>query len=135
MEFIDYIYYRVCDYYKRKKDSTAESTGVLVISLIEFFFILDILVIIRIFWEYPFPENFNKYWGLPPAILIAYLNWKKYQKPRKYREFKKMWKDEESEKREVNGISIILLIIVVFSIPILYGFIKHNIIEGKSFFM
>lgn len=133
MKALDYVYYRVCDFYKIKKDSSAEFTGVLVISLIEIFFVLDLLVIIRIFWEYPISDNFSKYWGLLPAILVAYINWKKYQEPRKYRVFRKIWKDEDPEKREVRGIGIVILIIVVFLIPLLYGFIKHNIIEGRSF--
>ena len=133
MKALDYLYYRVCDYYKKKRDSTAEFTGVLVLSLIESFLVLDFFVIVRIFWEYPFPENYSKYWIVPPGILIAFLNWKKYQKPRKYLEFRKIWKIEDPEKRDVRGIGIVILIIVVFIIPILYGFIKHNVIEGRSF--
>ena len=133
MKALDYIYYRICDYYKKKRDSTAELSGVLILSLIEYLIFLDLFVIVRIFWEYPLPNQFNKLWALPILLFLWWYNWKKYQKPRKYLEFRKIWKIEDPEKRDVRGIGIVILIIVVFIIPILYGFIKHNVIEGRSF--
>jgi magnesium-transporting ATPase (P-type) len=85
MKLYDYFFYRIADWYKKKKDSAAESTGMLLVSLIQFFTLFDVLVVFRWFWEFPLPQNINKYWALPILIIIPIVNWYKYVKPRKYR--------------------------------------------------
>ncbi|WP_299583398.1 hypothetical protein [uncultured Sunxiuqinia sp.] len=133
MKLFDYIFYRVCDFYKRKKDSAAEVTSSLIVSLIQFFTILDFFLLVRIVWEYPIPENFNKYWFLPIIILIPIINWSKYVKSKKYREYRKIWKDENLKQRGKNGFLIVLYLVISLLIPILYGLIMQNIMGGKSF--
>lgn len=134
MKIFDYTYYRICDFYKKKNDSSAEMTGSLIVSLIQFFTILDLFVITKIFWEFPIPEYFTKYWFVPIIIIILIINWNKYVKPKKYREYRKIWKDEYAKLRKKNGLMIILYLVISILIPILYGLIRKNIMEGKNFF-
>lgn len=130
----DYIFYRISDFYKKKRDSVAEISGALIVSLLQFFSIIDILIFVRIFWEYSTPDNFSKYWALPLCILLAIFNWIKYVKRNKYLEYRRKWKDEVDAKRIRKGISIVLYLIISLMIPILYGIIRQNIMEGKSYF-
>lgn len=134
MKFFNYTFYRVCDFYKKKKDSSAEFTSSLIVSLIQFFAIIDLLILIRVFWEYPIPAHFSKYWFVPILILIPIINWYKYVKPKKYIAYRKLWKDEHFIKKRKNGWKIIFYLVFSILIPILYGWIRHNLMEEESFF-
>ena len=133
MKIFDYIFYRVCDFYKRKKDSSAEFTSNLIVSLIQTFTVIDLFIFIRIFWEYPMPKNFTKFWLLPIIIILPIINWYKYQKTKKYVDFRKIWKNEANQEKRKSGALIVLYLIISMLIPILYGLIRHNIMGGKSF--
>jgi hypothetical protein len=123
MKFFDYSYYRVCDFYKKKKDSSAELTSSLIISLMQFFTVLDSFILIRFIWKYPIPDNFSKYWFLPLIIIIPIINWNKYVKPQKYRDYKTIWKTESEKEKRKKGWNIIFYLILSIVIPILYGII------------
>lgn len=127
MNLYDYLFYRIADWYKKKKDSAAESTGMLLVSLIQFFTLFYMFVIFRWFWEFPLPQNINKYWALPILIIIPIVNWYRYVKPRKYREYRKKWRQEETSKRRKKGWLLILYLITCMLIPIMTGFVKHNL--------
>lgn len=133
MKFFNYTFYRVCDFYKKKKDSSAEFTSSLIVSLMQFFTILDLLILIRIFWEYPIPDHFSKYWLLPIIILTPIINWHKYVKPKKYIDYRKLWKDEHLIKKRKNGWRVIFYLGISLLIPLLYGLIRYNLMEGKRF--
>lgn len=124
-------------FYLRKKDSTAQMTSAIVVSLIQLFLIIDLFVIIRIIYEYPIPENFNKFWTLPLVILFFILNWLKYVKNKNRLETKKLlrtkWKNEELAIKKKRGFLLVTLIVIVISLPIIYGIVRHNIMDGKSF--
>ena len=124
-------------FYLRKKDSTAQMTSAIVVSLIQLFLIIDLFVIIRIIYEYPIPEKFNKFWVLPLIILFFILNWLKYVKNKDRLETKKLlrtkWKNEELAIKKKRGFLLVTLIVIVISIPIIYGIVRHNIMDGKSF--
>lgn len=134
MKFFNYSYYRFCDFYKKKKDSSAEMTGAIIVSIIQCFFIIDSFILLRIIWEYPIHEKFSKFWFLPIYAIILLFNWNTYVKPKKYREYRTIWKDEEKAQRRKNGLYVVLCLVISILIPILYGLIKHNIMDGNSFF-
>jgi magnesium-transporting ATPase (P-type) len=127
MNLYDYLFYRIADWYKKKKDSAAESTGMLLVSLIQFFTLFDMFVIFRWFWEFPLPQNINKYWALPILIIIPIVNWYRYVKPRMYREYRKKWRQEDINKRRKKGWLLVLYLITCMLIPIMTGFVKHNL--------
>ncbi len=124
MNYFDYTYYRFCDFYKKKKDSSAEMTGAILVSIIQCFILIDSFILVRILWEYPIPESFSKYWFLPFYVLILLCNWYKYVKSKMYREFRKIWKDENKLYRKRNGIYVMLFLLLSITIPILYGIKK-----------
>ena len=134
MGFFNYTFYRVCDFYKRKKDSAAEMTSAVVVSILYSFIIIDAFILLRVFWEFPVPDRFNKFWFLPVYLIIVFFNWLVYVKPRKYRDLRRIFKDEAKKDRKANGWKIILAISLSILIPIVFGLIRHNIMGGKSFF-
>ena len=137
MKIFDYIFYRVFMYYLHKKDSTTQMTASIVLSLIQLFLLLDIFVIVRIIYEYPIPENFNKFWALPLIIVVFTFNWLKYVKNKDRLETKKLlrikWENEELTIKKKRGFLVLTLIMIVISMPIIYGIVRHNIMGGKSF--
>jgi ABC-type dipeptide/oligopeptide/nickel transport system permease subunit len=124
-------------YYLHKKDSTTQMTASIVLSLIQLFLLLDIFVIVRIIYEYPIPENFNKFWALPLIIVVFTFNWLKYVKNKDRLETKKLlrikWENEELTIKKKRGFLVLTLIMIVISMPIIYGIVRHNIMGGKSF--
>jgi energy-coupling factor transporter transmembrane protein EcfT len=134
MRFFNYSYYRFCDFYKKRKDSSAEMTGAILVSVFQCFIIIDSFILVRIIWEYPIPEKFSKFWFLLIYAVILLFNWNAYVKKKKYREYKKIWKDDEKVQRRKKGLNVVLSLIISILIPILYGLIRHNIMGGKGFF-
>lgn len=133
MKFFDYSYYRFSDFYKKKRDSSSEMTGAIILATLQSFVIIDLLLVVEIFLEYSILNKISKLWFLLLYFNVVLLNWIKYVKPRKYRVYRKQWEDEPTYKRRRNGVALILCLIISIIIPILYGFIKYNLIEGKSF--
>lgn len=134
LKIFDYIFYRVCFFYRKKKDLSPETTGWILNSILQSFTLLDLFLLIRIIYEYPIPKNFNKIWVLPLIALFFVLNWFRYEKRITYNELYKKWNDEEKRQKRKKGTLIVLYCIISILIPILYGLIRHNIMEGKSFF-
>ncbi|MEZ5070705.1 MAG: hypothetical protein R2751_07005 [Bacteroidales bacterium] len=133
MDFFNYTFYRVCDFYKRKRDSAAEMTGAVIVSVLYSFIIIDAFILLRVFWEFPIPERFNKFWFLPVYLIIVFFNWLVYVKPRRYRDFRSIYKEEAWNDRKANGWKIVLAISISILIPIVYGLIRHNIMGGQGF--
>lgn len=66
-------------------------------------------------------------------LIIWRLNFKRY-KSITYAKLKMRWKNETPQIRRKRGWLVLLFILSSVLLPVLYGFIKHNILEGKSFF-
>lgn len=133
----EYIYYQVFIFYHHKRDSAAQVTALLIVSLIQCFLFLDLFVIARIIYEYSIPSEFNKYWFLPFIILFPIMNWVQYAMGKDRKELKKQlinkWKSEDVKTRTKNGWMIIILLILTIVIPILYGIFRQNIISEYGF--
>ena len=134
MRIFEYTFYRIAEYYKKKGNSSASSFASSAITVLQCFLILDVLIIARIFYEYPIPSSFNKFWALPVAIVLGVLNWCRYERNGLYKEVRKKWKNEHPQQKKKRGILVVVGLIVVILTPILYGLIRQNIIDGKSFF-
>jgi len=133
MTVFDYIFYRTYMYYRRKRDSGAASAASSVVSLFQCFFVIDIFVIVRVFYEYSIPSNFNKFWGLALFIPIGIFNWKRYEKNLDSKQLRKRWNEEDKKEKIVYGRLIVTILIILLLVPVLYGVIRHNIMDGKSF--
>ncbi|SEL95571.1 hypothetical protein SAMN05421740_11533 [Parapedobacter koreensis] len=95
---------------------------------------MDLFAIVRVFYEYPIPAHFNKFWLVPLIIIVMSYNWFRYERANLYPELRKKRKDEDDNQKRKRGKLIVMGIVLVLSIPVLYGLIRHNIMEGKSFF-
>ena len=133
MKALDYLYFRVCEFFKKKGDSSANISAIMIVSLLQFFVFLILLIFFRLLFKNIIPDTFNKYLFLPIIIVIVIFNWFKYHKSQTYKELRRIWKDENMKSRKRKGVIIVMMIIVLFITPILYGFITQNIIGGKSF--
>ncbi|SEL95102.1 hypothetical protein SAMN05421740_11511 [Parapedobacter koreensis] len=134
MDIFDYIFYRVASFYKKRKDLSPETAASMIVALMQFFLILDLFALFRVFYEYDFPNGFNKFWALPVIASIGVINWFRYEKGNLYPKLRKKWKDEDDNQKRKRGKLIVMGIVLVLSIPVLYGLIRHNIMEGKNFF-
>lgn len=122
MKFWDYIFFRVCWYYKKKKDSTAEFTACLVVSLLQYMLLFNIIfiAIYHLFWHF---GRVSKYWGLVVLLPLGIYSYYRYVKPRKYREYRLIWKDEEPKKQKRNGWLIVAFIVLSFVPVLIHGFL------------
>jgi accessory gene regulator protein AgrB len=134
MRIFDYIFYRITFFYKRRRDLSPETAASLIVSLLQFFSILDLFIIVRVFYEHDIPAGFNKVWALPFIVILGLFNWYIYERTPRYQELRKIWKDEDERQRRKRGVLIILSLIILLIIPVLYGLIRQNVIAGRSFF-
>lgn len=124
ISLFDYIFYRIYKFSKEKGDFAPETNGSLLLSLIQSLTILDIMVLVRMIYDYPFPSK----WALAPvAILIAVLNWYRYEKIMEIEELEKRWGGEDRTKRIRNGWFIGLYLAMSFLIPAVHGYLEHNL--------
>lgn len=133
MKTFDYLFFRVCEFFTKKGDTSAEISATMVVSLLQFFALLILLIVCRLLFNTIVPETFNKYWFLPFIIIIFIINWFKYNKRHVYKDLRDLWKDENRKSRKIKSLLIVLISMLLFFTPILYGFITQNIIGGKSF--
>ncbi|AKQ44910.1 hypothetical protein TH63_03565 [Rufibacter radiotolerans] len=122
-ELFDYIFYRVYKAYQ-KRDSTPEIYAAGVLSLMQFFFLLCILVFIGLFVEFPIP---HKYYALPFIILILGINWFKYERNFNVKELELKWGKEDRSIRKRRGWLLVLCLISLILFPIVIGVLKHNL--------
>jgi hypothetical protein len=122
ISLFDYIFYRIYGFFKEKGDGIPETAGTLLLSLIQFFTILGIMVMVRMIYNYSFPAN--KYYFLLPLILLGVINWYRYEWNFDIGQFDVKWKDEEEKRKVRNGWLIGLYLLVSFLVPAVYGFLK-----------
>ena len=123
MKLFDYIFYRVYRAYK-KRDSNPEIYATNVLALMEFFFLLSILAIIRLFFDFPIP---NKLYIIPGVLLIIVLTWYKYGFNVDVKKLEADWGEEDKEQRRLRGWLIIISLVGFILFPILIGILKHNL--------
>ncbi|WP_040495650.1 hypothetical protein [Fulvivirga imtechensis] len=120
----DYLFYRIYTFFREKGDNVPETKGTLILSLIQFFTLLDILVLIRLVYPFSLP---HKYYVLPLIILIGFMNWYKYEKNLDLENFEEKWKDEDPERKVRDEWLIGGYLILSFLIPALHGILEHNL--------
>lgn len=123
ISFFDYIFYRIYKFSKEKGDFAPETNGSLILSLIQFFTVLDIIVFIRLFYQFPLPD---KLFVLPVIIGLGVLNWYRYERKIDIEQLACRWKDEEQSKRTRNGWLIGIYLVVALLIPAVYGYLHVN---------
>jgi hypothetical protein len=130
MKYFDYIYYRVFSTYQKWREPDPWIYASILIALLQFLNLLVIYLIVD--------GLINTSANLKPVIVVLIvvligLNFQRYSKVKPYEKMKDLWKDEQKEAKKKRGWFIFLYIIISVLLPIAYGFIKHNLIGGKSF--
>lgn len=134
MKLFDYIFYRIAAFYKKRKDLTPENAAALIVSVLQFFLIFDLFILVRIFHEYSIPPGFNKFWALPLIITLGIINWYRFEKNSRFKDLREIWKDEDEFQKRKRGILIVSTLVALLLIPVIYGLVRQNIMSGKSFF-
>jgi energy-coupling factor transporter transmembrane protein EcfT len=122
--FFGYIHYRVYLLFKEKGDNVPEFKGTLILSLIQCFTIVDIMVMVKIVYDYPFP---NKHFFLPLLIVVGFLNWYMYERNFDIKKLDCYWKNESPEVKARKGWLIASYILIAMLMPIVYGYLKVNL--------
>lgn len=122
LSLFEYIHYRVYRFFKEKGDNVPEFKGTLILSLIQFFTLIDIFFIIQLIYRFPIPSKFA---FLPLLIGLGVFDWYLYEKNFDAEKVEMKWRESKS-KREFKGwlIGIYLLISLIF--PIILGVLEHN---------
>jgi hypothetical protein len=116
VNLFDYVYYRVYRYFLDKGDNIPETKGALVLSLLQFFTLLDIFVLIREFHPFILPPDYSV---LLIAIVLVAVNLYRYER-HQMDILNNKWQNEDNLRRKRNGYLIGLYLIVSIVIPIVY---------------
>jgi hypothetical protein len=130
MKYFDYIYYRVYSTYQKWREPDPWIYASILVALMQFLNLLVIYLIVD--------ELINTSINLKPVIVVLIvaligLNFQRYKNVKPYEKIENFWKDEQKESKKKKGWFIVFYIIISVLLPIAYGFIKHNLIGGKSF--
>lgn len=123
MVLFDYIFYRIYKFSKEKGDFAPETNGSLILSVVQLFTLLDILVFVRVAYQFPLPD---KLFVLPVIIGLGLLNWYRYERRIDIGQLTSQWEDEERSKRTRNGWLIGIYLVVALLIPAVYGYLHVN---------
>lgn len=125
LSLFDYIFYRIYGFFKEKGDGIPETAGSLLLSLVQFLTILDVMVLVKVIHDYPFPTT--KYYFLPLLILLGVVNWLRYERNFDIEKLDNQWKNEDQKKKVRNGWFIGLYLLISFLIPAVYGYLSVNL--------
>jgi hypothetical protein len=124
VSLFDYIHYRIYQFFKERGDNVPEWKGTLILSLMQSFTVIDVMVIVKIIHDYSFPSKFA---FLPLLIVAGAINWYRYERNFDGEKLENRWKDEATQVRKRNGWFIGLYLLASFLIPAAYGYLKHNL--------
>jgi hypothetical protein len=119
----DYIFYRLYKFFETRGD-TPQTSASLIVSLIQFFTLLDLLFIGKFIHDFPIP---SKYYFLPIIIGLGIINWYRYERNFSIDTFNKSWENEHPKTKVRNGWLIGLYLGISFLIPVSYGILKYNL--------
>lgn len=120
----DYVHFRIYNFSKQKGDSSPETNGTLILTLLQCFTILDLMIAVQIIHDYPFP---SKYAFLPLLAIVGIVNWYRYERNFDAQKIEGKWQSEGKKNRVRNGWLIAVYMLIAFLIPPLYGYLKINL--------
>jgi len=125
MILLDYFFYRIYQFYKTNKESTPVFMGCMVMSVTMFASLMSCAVILEILFRKDF--RLNKFIAVPIILALTYMLYKRFANKHVVDALTKKYKDEEKVKKRRRGYVVFLYLIIVICIPILFGFLKHNL--------
>ena len=123
VRLFDYVFYRVYKFYQ-KRDSTPQIYASGVLSVMQFFLLLCIVAIIRLFFDFPIPP---KYYIIPISVLLIGINWYRYERDFDFKELETLWAAETDDQKRQRGWLLVVSLISFILFPILVGILKHNL--------
>ena len=125
MKLLDYLFFRVYSFYKKKKDSTPIWMGCCVLSVLIglnlFCFVVFLSVVLKIEFY------LDKLAIIFIAITSLLLLWRRYNKDDFIQNLASRYKEESLNKKKLRGWLFVIYLIVVFAIPISVGYMRHNL--------
>lgn len=125
MKLLDYLFYRIYSFYKRKRDSTPVFMAFAVITILVTFNCYDIIVIISLLKKET--VHIPDYWVWLFMIIPMLLCLFRWRNEHTIEMILRKYSAYESSVHVKRGYVIILYILVSFLIPILYALLKHNL--------
>jgi hypothetical protein len=126
LSVFDYIFLRVHQFFKERGDNIPDTKGTSVLSLIQFLTVFNLMDLARLVGDFAFPSKFGFF--LPLIIIIGAVNWFRYQRDVDVQpKLEIRWKEEDQGKRVMRGWLISVYIIVSFLIPVMLGYLEHNL--------
>jgi dolichol kinase len=115
--FFDYLYYKVCNFYKKREGGTGyRFSGLLVISAMYGFNLLSVLFLVQLVIRQNI--DINKFQIIIFAVVLVILNGIRYNKY-DYEMLKKRW-ENEGEKGRIKKQKLVVLYII-FSTLLFFG--------------
>lgn len=119
-----YIHYRVFRFFERRRDPAPEFASTLILSLMQCFTVLVLLVALEFFLGIPLPNK----WLMGVLLAIAVpINWYVYERNFDPEKLALRWKDESWERHILSGWLISLYLAFCLLTPIIYGILKVNL--------
>jgi hypothetical protein len=124
LSLFDYIHYRIYDFSKERGDNAPETNGTLILTLLQCFTILDLMVVVQIIHDYPFP---NKFAFLPLLAILGVVNWYRYERNFDAQNVESKWHNEDKRRRVKKGWILGIYMLITFLTPPVYGYLKVNL--------
>jgi hypothetical protein len=121
--FFDYIHYRIYWFSKHKGDNAPETNGTIILTLLQCFTVIDLMVLVKVIHDYTFP---NKFFYLLLAGIIGACNWYRYERIFDPQGAEGRWSQESLSQRVRKGWLLGIYMLVIFLTPPLYGYFAVN---------
>lgn len=125
MIVLDYLFYRIYSFYKRKRDSTPIWMGCCVLTVLIGLSLLSLVVFLSVALKIEL--YLDKLAILCIAIISLYLFWRRYNKGDFIQKLVSRYKDEAIGTKRIRGWLFISYLILVMLIPISIGYMRHNL--------
>lgn len=126
MKLFDYIYYRVYTWYE-SRDNMPWMYAAGIITVIQSFLIIDITVLLQIVTAKNIFPVVPKYILWLIAITVLGINIIFYSNIKDINKIKSKYSNERYNSKKRNGYVLILVLILLISFPMIYGYLKHNL--------
>ena len=120
----DYVFYRLFLFFKSRGDDPAGTSALLTLSLMQCLTLLDVVLLGKVFFIFSFPP---KAYFAVVLIGVAAWNWYKYNHKVELVDLEQKWKSESPAVQSAYGWGIGLYLLACFSVPIVYGYVTHNL--------
>ncbi len=122
---LDYFFYRVYSFYKKKKESIPVFISCVILSLA----VSMPLVSIMLFTESASQNRIkiSKLIALIFFVAFIVVFWYRYKNETTVSQIERKYSAENVAQKRTKGVFILLYIIIVISMPVLYGILKHNL--------